>query len=143
MGVCYVKILRRVQSYAPWVSKAAGLRARAADDFNGPVVCVKYLQPAVAELAYVLPPGLVHTNVVRITQFTQAFSGLTIGAQEMAVTGKNLDAMIARIGHIQTVLGVHAQTFRPVEFTWTGAGMAEAAQEFDLTGRWIRGIGPF
>ena len=88
------------------IVELAGIGPGLADDFDGLIVGVKNLDPAVAKFANVLSASAIDADVVRITQFTGAIAGLAIHAQELTVAGKYLDAMIAGVGDVYAILRV-------------------------------------
>jgi len=56
------------------------------------------------------------------------------GTQQLAVTRKDLNAVVAGIGHVDAVLRVRAESLGAVQFPGPGSGVAEAAQEFRAGG---------
>src|ERR1035441_6516607 len=108
LGVGHVEVARRIQGHAPGIAELSRSCARAADDFKRLVIRIEYLDAAVAELTDILPPRRVHTDVVGVAQFALALARLAIGAEELAVAGEDLDAVVAGVGHVNTVLGLEA-----------------------------------
>src|SRR5437870_5788125 len=95
LRVRHVEVTGGVQRHTPRVAEPAWHHARTANDLQRLIVRIEDLDTAVAKFANVLPPCGIHTNIVRITQFAFARAGLAVGPDELAVSGKDLDAMIA------------------------------------------------
>ena len=72
------------------------------------ILGVKDLDAAIAKFADVLPASSIHADVVGVAEFSPGFARFAIGANELAIAGKNLDAMIARIRDIEAILGIDA-----------------------------------
>ena len=104
LGIGDIEIALGIERYTPRIAKAARFDSRSADNFQRLIIGIKDLDAAVAEFAHILPSGTVDTNIVRITQLALARSSFAVGADELAVAGKDLDAMIAGIGNIHVVL---------------------------------------
>src|SRR5438552_3192788 len=82
-----------------------------------------------------MPPGLVHADVVRVTEIAQGAACVAVAAQPRAVRGEHLDAVIARVGHIKPVLRVHAQTLGAVEIAVLGPVVADDLFEMFVLAR--------
>src|SRR5258708_5910757 len=95
LRIGHVKIPGGIQRDAPGITEATRFGARTADDLEWSVVRIEYLDAAVAELTHVLSSRGIHTNVIRVAQLTFARTSFAVGAQEFAVAGKYLNAMIA------------------------------------------------
>src|ERR1035441_10037383 len=134
LGVGDIEVARRIQGQAPGITELAWRGAWAADDFQRLVIRIEYLDAAVAELTDVLPSRCIHADVVGVTQFTVALARLAMGADELAVAGKDLDAVVAGVGHVDSVLGIDAHPFRAVKLARRVAGMAEAGQQLFAAG---------
>src|SRR2546425_168960 len=131
LRVGHVKISGRIQRHSPGITEATRFGAGTADDLERLVVGIKYLDPAVAEFTHILSSLGINTNIVGIAQFTFARTRLAVGAQEFAVAGEDLNAMITRVRDINAVLGVNAQSFRTIKLARASTGMAEAIQELN------------
>src|SRR5438105_3331845 len=103
-GVADVKIAARVERDAPWIIELAGSCASAAEQLDRLVVRIKDLDAAIAELTDELPPIPVNTDIIGITHLTRILTRPPVGAQPFSGWGKDLDTMIAGIGHMDLVL---------------------------------------
>src|SRR5437773_604554 len=130
-SVSHIKIARGIERHSPRIAELSWLGPCHANDFDRLVVRIEDLDAAIAEFANVLASGAVHANVIRIAQLAFAGAGLSISSKEFAVAGKNLNAVIARIGDVQTVMSIDAKSFGPIELTRSRPGLAEASEEFD------------
>src|SRR5262249_22046830 len=125
LRVSDVEVAGGVQRHAPWVAEPARSHARTANDLERLIIRIEDLDSAVAEFANILSTRLINTNIVGITQFAFARAGLAVRPDELTVAGKDLNAMIARVGHINPILSIDAKSFRPIKLTRAGAGAAE------------------
>src|SRR5215813_8169868 len=126
--VGHVEVAARIQRDRPRIIQLAGATAGSAEDLQRPLLGIEDLDPAVAELTDVLAAGLVDLHVVRVTEFAQAAPGPAAGLQPFTARRKDLDAMIARVGHVDPIIRAHAEPFGPVELAIARAGASEAEQ---------------
>ena len=68
LRIGHVKVSAGIERDAPGIGKTARLGAGAADDLDRVISGVKHLDPAVAELADILPAFGVHDNIVGVAQ---------------------------------------------------------------------------
>src|ERR1035441_9035143 len=129
LGVGHVEVARRVKGYAPGIAELSRRCARAANDFKRLVIRIEHLDAAVTELTNVLPPYRIHADIIWVAQLAFALARFAISADELAVAGKDLDAVVAGVGHVDPVLGLGAHPFRAVELARRVAGMAESGQQ--------------
>src|SRR5438876_513802 len=125
-SISHIKIAARVEGHSPRIAELGWLGPCHANDFDRPVVRIEDLDAAIAEFANVLTSGTVHANVIRIAQLAFTSAGLSISSKKFAIAGKNLNAVIARIGDVQTVVSIDTKSFRPVELTRSRPRLAEA-----------------
>src|SRR5215475_14356150 len=104
LRISYVKIPRGIKRHAPRVAKSARFHTRPANDFQGFVIVIKYLNSAVAKFAHILPSVLIDTNIVRITQLALACAWFAVSTDEFPAARKNLNPMIAGIRDINPVV---------------------------------------
>src|SRR6266496_2518736 len=113
--VGHVKIPLRVERDAPWIAELPGCRSGPAQNLHRLSVRVKNLDAAVAELADKLKTLSIHLHVVGITHFAWSRSRFAIGREIFSVRGEYLNAMMARVSHVEPVLCIDAETLRAVE----------------------------
>src|SRR5829696_9032317 len=110
-----VEISFRIEGQTPRVAETSRFGSCAADDLDRPILPIKDLNPAVAKFADKLMTLAVHAHIIGIAHLAQPGSGLAKAGGPRAVRCKDLNAMIARIGHMQSLIGTKAQAFRAVE----------------------------
>jgi hypothetical protein len=69
LRICHIKIAGGIEGDAPGIVERAWFGAGAADDFERFVVRIEHLNTTVPELADILAPRVIDTNIVRITEF--------------------------------------------------------------------------
>src|SRR5262245_32400109 len=104
LRIGYIKVARGIEGDAPGITELARFSAGSTDDLNRAIVGIKYLNATVSEFADILATGAVDANIIRIAQFAQAGASFSIHAKEFALTREDLDAMIAGIGDVKSVL---------------------------------------
>jgi hypothetical protein len=114
-GIGDVEIAVGIEGDGPGIVELARSVAGAAEDFDGTVVGVEYLNAAITELADVLVTVGIDADVVRIAKLAGCNSGLTVGAKEIAVGIEDLDAMVAGIGNVKATETIEAEPFGAVE----------------------------
>jgi hypothetical protein len=87
------------------------------------------LDAAVAELANVLVTVAIDADVVGITELAWGVAGLAVGAEEIAVGVKDLDAMVAGIGDVKVTETIEAEAFGAVESGVGGGARADEGRE--------------
>ena len=139
LGIGYVKIAGGIEGDAPRIAELTRLATRTANDFDGVIVGIENLNPAVAEFANILAPFTIDADIVRIAEFSGTGPGTSMAAEKLSATRIYLDPVIAGICDVQIVMGIEAQPFGPVEIVRTLAALAESELELDATARIIRG----
>src|SRR3989442_10404846 len=109
-----VKFSRGIQRDPPRIAAAAGGAPTPADDFHRLIPAIENLHTAVAEFTDILIAGGINPHVVRVTQFAQGGAGASIRSQPLPLGRKNLDAMVARVGHIKPVCCIHSEYFSAI-----------------------------
>ncbi len=82
LRIGHVEIAGGIEGDAPRVAEAARFGAGAADDLDRFVIGIENLDATVAEFANILATGLIHANIIWITQFTDPLAGFSVGAEE-------------------------------------------------------------
>src|SRR5881409_1872815 len=106
--VRHIKVAVGIKRERPRIIELTRRRSSTAKDLERPIRGVENLNAAVAEFADILSTVAVDLYVVGITQFSGPAAGPAVSLEPLPVRRKNLDAMIAGIGHVEAVVGADA-----------------------------------
>src|SRR5829696_7861202 len=85
------------------------------------MLAIEDLDAAVAEFTHELKARIIDAHVVRVAEFIGFRARLAVGREPLAITPKDLDSMIARIGNVQSSLCIEGESFRTIKLTACGA----------------------
>src|SRR4051812_48020406 len=128
-GIRHVKVAVRIKRDAPGIKEVPRRSSRLSQNLNWFVVCIQDLDSTVPEFTYKLQACCVGPNIIRIAEFPCSTSRFSVSAEEFSIRRKNLDAMIARISHINSVLRIYAYSLSPVKLTGLISSFAKEAHE--------------
>src|SRR5439155_19409718 len=114
----------RIQRDTPGIAELSRPRPWPAQHFQHLVVRIENLHPAVSKFADVLPPVCVDAHVIGVTHLAGILTRLAMASQPFSIRPKYLDAVIARISYVNSILPINAQSFRPIELARSAAGLA-------------------
>src|SRR5947207_2333871 len=129
-GVGDVQVPSRIEREAPRIAESSGRCAGFPEHFHRPMIAIEDLDAAVPELADKLVAFRVHFHVVGITQLALTGTRFAVSFDKFSVRRKNLDAMIARIGDVDTVLPIDAQTLGAIKLSVASPARSQDTHQF-------------
>src|SRR6185436_14134045 len=110
-----IQVAVRVQRDAPRVVELPRVASRTAEDLDRPLICIKNLDSIAAEFADIFVSRPINSHIVGVAEFPDSVPGPAMSPKPFAITIKNLDSMVAGIGHKKPIVGAEPKALRTIE----------------------------